>query len=90
MITYDNILKLATGEGVDHTTVCLLDYDYFKIYYKMIPIEISKQQALDADPKAIEQIDFTEDLEQQAAIFLIIGEAKGAVLYFTQATVKVL
>ena len=56
----------------------------------MISIHLSKQQALDADPKVIEQIDFTEDLEQQAAIFLIIGEAKGAVLHFTQATVKVL
>ena len=48
--TYDNIRKIATSEGDDYTSGCLLDYTYFNNYYKMITIE-SKQQALDADPK---------------------------------------
>ena len=45
--TYDNIPKIATGQGDDYTTGCLLDYPYFKNYYKMIPIDLSKQLALD-------------------------------------------
>ena len=43
-------------------TSCLLDYNYFKKYYKMIAIDLTKQQALDADPKAIQKINFTENL----------------------------
>ena len=55
-ITYDNIRKIATGQGDDYTTGCLLDYPYFKKTYKMIAVDLSKQQALDADPRAIQQI----------------------------------
>ena len=56
MRTYDSIRKFATGQGDDYTTGCLLDYDYFNKLYKMIALDVSKQQALDADPKAIQQI----------------------------------
>ena len=58
-VTYENILKIATGQGDDYTTGCLLDYPYFKDNYKMIAVDLSKQQALDADPRAIQQINFT-------------------------------
>ena len=51
--TYENIRKIATSQGDDYTTGCLLDYTYFKKYYKMIAIDLSKQQVLDSDPKAI-------------------------------------
>ena len=44
------IRKIATGQGDDYTSGCLLDYYYFNNYYKMVPIDFSKQQALDADP----------------------------------------
>ena len=54
-VTYENIGKLATGQGDDYTTGCLLEYIYFRNYYKMIEIDLSKQQALDADPKATNQ-----------------------------------
>ena len=54
--TYDNIRKIATGQDDDYTTRCLLDYLYFKKYYKLIAIDLSKQQKLYADPKAIQQI----------------------------------
>ena len=54
--TYDNIQKTATGQGDDYTTGCLLDCAYFKKYYKMIAIDLSKQKALDADPKAIQKL----------------------------------
>ena len=52
-MTYDNIEKIATGPGDEYTSGCLLDYNYFKNCYKMIAIDLSKQQALNADPKAI-------------------------------------
>ena len=51
--TYENIAKIATGQGDDYTTGCLLDYSYFKENYKMIAVDLSKQQVLDADPRAI-------------------------------------
>ena len=54
LITYDNIGKITTSQGDDHTTSCLLDYPYFENCYKMIAIDLIKQQALDADPKAIQ------------------------------------
>ena len=57
--TYENTIKIATGQGDDYTTGCLLDYCYFKENYKMIAIDLSKQQVLDADPRAIQQINFT-------------------------------
>ena len=62
--TYDNIRKIATGQGDDYITGCLLDYPYFKKYYKLIAIDLSIQQKLDADPKAIQQINFTENLSR--------------------------
>ena len=61
--TYDNIRKIATGQGDDYTTRCLLDNVYFINYYKMMAINLSKQQALVADPKAILQINFAGNLD---------------------------
>ena len=82
--------KFSTGQGDEWKTGCLLDYNYFNNYYKMIAVDLSKQQALDADPKAIQQINLTGNLEQQAAIFFIIEEAKETVLDFLLETVKAL
>ena len=42
LITYDNIWNIATGQGNDYKTGCLLDYNYFNNYYEMIPIDLSK------------------------------------------------
>ena len=94
LITYDSIQKIATGQGDDYTADCLLDSNYFKDYCKMIAMDLSKQQALDADPKAIQQINFTgnlaRDQSENATMFLIIEEAKETVLDFSQGTVKIL
>ena len=60
--TYENIRRIATGQGDDYTTGCLLDYSYFKENYKIIAIDLTKQQVLDADPRAIQQINFTASL----------------------------
>ena len=83
--TYDNIKKIVTGQGDDYTTGWLLDYSYFKKYYKLIAIDLSKQQ--DADLKAIQQIIFTENLDREEGLtmFFIIEETKERFL-----TVKVL
>ena len=60
--TYENIRKIATGKGDDYTTGCLLDYPYFKENYKMIAIDLIRQNELDADPIAIQLINFTANL----------------------------
>ena len=54
-----NSRKIATGQGDDYTTGCLQDYPYFEKYYKLIAIDLKKQQKLDADPKVKQQINFT-------------------------------
>ena len=72
--TYDNIRKITTGQGDDYTTGCSLDYPYFKKYFKSIAINLSKQEALDADLEAIDQINFTGSLNQggNTTMFFII------------------
>ena len=62
--TYENIRKIATGQGDNYRTGCLLDYYYFKDHYNMTAIDLSKQQALDANPRAIQQINFRANLDR--------------------------
>ena len=90
--TYENIIKIATGQGDDYTTGCLLDYSNFKDHYKMIAIDLSEQQALDADPRAIQQIYFAPNLDRagNTTKFFIIEQAKETVLDLSEGTVKVL
>ena len=80
-----NIRRIATGQGDDYTTGSLLDYSYLKENYKMIAIDLSKQQALDADPRAIQQINFTANLNRDdgATIFFIIEQANKNVFEFS-------
>ena len=89
-ITYENIRKISTGQGDDYTTGCLLDYTYFKKYYKMIAVDLSKQ--LDADPKAIQQINFIANLDRagHTRLYFFLEEAKETLFEFSQGTVKVL
>ena len=72
--------------------VCLLDYHYFKENYKVIAIDFCKQQVTDADPRAIQQINFTDILDRadDALVFFIFEKAKETYLDFLQETVKVL
>ena len=89
--TYENIRKIATDKGDDYTTGCLLDYPYFKDHYKMIAIDLSKQQALDADPRRIQQINFTANLDRagNTTMFFIIKREKETIFEFSQVTVKI-
>ena len=90
-VTYENIRKIATGQGHDYTTGCLLNYLYFKGNYKMIAIDLSKQKALDADPRASQQINVTANLDRagNTRIYFILEEAKETILDFSQGTVNV-
>ena len=82
--TYGNIRKVATGKGDDYTTGCLLDYPYFKENYKMVAIDLSRQNELDADPRAIQQTSFTANLGRagNTTIFFIIEEEKEIIFDF--------
>ena len=55
---YDEIRKISVGRGNDYTTGCLLDYQYILKHYQLIAVDLSKQKELDADPRAIQQIEF--------------------------------
>ena len=62
---YDEVRKVSTGHGDDYTTGCLLDYAYSKDNHKLIAVDLSKQKASDADPRAIEQIVLLERITQK-------------------------
>ena len=70
----------------------MLDYIYLKNNYKMIAIDLSKQQVLDADPRAIQQINFTANLVTagNTTMSFIIEEAKETILDFSKGLAKVL
>ena len=82
--TCENIRKIATGKGDDYTTDCLLDYPYFKENYRMIAVNLIRQNELDADPRATQQTNFTANLERagNTTIFFIIEEAKETLFEF--------
>ena len=83
LMIYDSIWNIATSQGDDYTIGSLLDY--FKKYCKMIAIDLRKT---DADPKAMQYISFTGNLQNSAVIYFIFKEEK-KVLDFLQGTVKV-
>ena len=82
--TDENIRKIPTGKGDDYTTGCLLDYPYFKESYKIITTDVSKQEALDADPRKIQQINFTANLDSagNTTISLLLSTKKKLFLNF--------
>ena len=89
--TYDKIWKVVAVQGDDYTNGCLLDYPCLEKYYKLITIDLSKQQNLDADPKVIQQTNFTRNLkEDNSTVFFIIEESKITVLNFSKWTMRVL
>ena len=91
---YDEVRKVSTGYGDDYTTGCLLNYAYFKNNYRLISVDLSKQKALDADPRAIQQIVFQGvvggDAGTKIRLYTILEQSKGAMLEFSKGTAKVL
>ena len=91
---YDEVRKVSTGQNDDYTTGCLLDYVYFKDNYRLIAVDLSKQNALDADPRAIQQIVFqgiyggTDNT--RIRLHNILEKPKETVLEFYKETAKLL
>ena len=92
---YDEVRKVSTGQGDDYTTCCLLDFSYYKNNYRLIAADLSKQKALDADSRAIQQIVFTGKIKATVAntrviIFYVLEKSKETILEFSKGTTKVL
>ena len=78
-----------TGKGEDYATGSLLDYNYFDKHYKLVAVDLSKQKELDADPRAIQQIEFKYMLEKNSAIYWVLEKSKETTSDFYKGTVKV-
>ena len=85
---YEKIIDISRNN--EYTTGNLLDYDYFKNYYKLIAIDLSKQQVLQENEDLIQQIDFIGRLTEAANIFIIIEKKEHTILEFSQNFVNVL
>ena len=86
---YDETRKISTGQGDDYTTGCLFDFAYFEKNYRLIAADLSKQKALDADSRAIQQIIFTVKINATEAntkviIYYILEKSKETILQFAK------
>ena len=86
---YRELKKVMIGKGEDYTTGSLLNFDYFKKHYKLVAVDLSKQKELDADPRAIQQIEFKYMLETNSTIYWVLEKSKETILEFYKGTVKV-
>ena len=86
---YRELKKVMIGKGEDYTTGSLLDYNYFDKHYKLVAVDLSKQKELDADPRAIQQIEFKYTLETNSTIYWVLKKSKETILEFYKGTVKV-
>ena len=85
---YEKIIDISRNN--EYTTVNLLDYDYFKKYYKLIAIDLSKQQVLQENENLIQQINFIGRLEEAANVFIIIEKKEKTILKFSQNLANVI
>ena len=86
---YRELKKVMTGKGEDYTTGSLLDFNYFDKHSKLVAVDLSKQKELDADPRAIQQIEFKYMLGTNSTIYWVIEKSKETILEFYKGTVKV-
>ena len=68
---YRELKKVMIGKGEDYTTGFLLDFNYFYKHYKLVAVDLSKQKELDADPRAIQQIEFKYMLGTNSTIYWV-------------------
>ena len=85
---YEKIIDISRNN--EYTTSNLLDYDYFKKYYKLIAINLSKQQVVQENEDLIQQINYIGRLEQAANVFIIIEKKEHSILEFSQTFANVL
>ena len=86
---YRELKKVMIGKGEDYTTGSLLDYNYFKKHYKLVAVDLSKQKELDADPRAIQQIEFKYIIQTNSTSYWVLEKSKETILEFYKGTVKV-
>ena len=86
---YRELKKVMIGKGEDYTTESLLDFNYFKKHYELVAVDLSKQKELDADPRAIQQIEFKYTLGTDSTIYWVLEKSKETILEFYKGTVKV-
>ena len=86
---YREFKKVMIGKGEDYTTGSLLDFNYFLKHYKLVAVDLSKQKELDADPRAIQQIEFKYILGTNSTIYWVLEKSKETILEFYKGTVKV-
>ena len=79
---YEKIIDISRNS--EYTTGNLLDYDYFKNNYKLIAIDLSKQQVLQENKDLIQQINFIGRLGKIADVFTIIKKKENTILEFSQ------
>ena len=77
------------GKGEDNTTGPLFDFNYFDKHYKLVAVNLSKQKELDADPRAIQQIEFKYMFRINSTIYWVLEKSKETILEFYERTVKV-
>ena len=78
---YEKIIDITRNN--EYTKGNLLDYGYFKKYYKLIAIDLSKQQVLQENEDLIQQINFIGKLEEAANVFIIIEKKENTMLEFS-------
>ena len=86
---YRELKKVMIGKEEDYTTGSLLDYNYFGKHCKLVAVDLSKQKELDADPRAIQQIEFKHMLGTNSTIYWVLEKSKETILEFYKGTVKV-
>ena len=85
---YEKIIDVSRNN--EYTTGNLLDYDYFKKYYKLIAIDLGKQQLLQENEDLIQQINFIGKLEEAANVLIIIEKKETTILEFSQNLANVI
>ena len=85
---YEKIIDVSRNN--EYATGNLLNYDYFKKHYKIIAIDLSKQQVLQENEDLIQQINFIGKLEEAANVFIIIEKKENTILEFSQKLANVI
>ena len=86
---YRELKQVMIGKGEDYTTGSLLDFNYFNKHYELVAADLSKQKELDADPRAIQQIEFKYMIGTSSTIYWVLEKSKENILEFSKGTVKV-
>ena len=87
---YRELKKVMIGKGEDYTTSSLLDFNYFDKQYKLVAVDLSKQKELDANQRAIQQIEFKYMLGTNSTIYWVLEKSKETILEFYKGTVSIL